>query len=516
MRRLLLPILLLAIAIGATVQMNRANEDADPGRASEVSTEPDLTTPLLSARRAPEWLRYPESDALLTEAISSVLGTAATPATSCVLVERDGEQLAGSNLGISLPTAELHRLITATVVDSVGTGSGFRTEIAISNDAVITVDEDDGTAELEGDIWIIGGGDPGLATQAYSSRFDNGRVFTDFDQLAADAIAWLQERNIVSIRGRIIGDESKYAPNERDYDDERVEIADGDTVRTVRVWDPSSSVDNEVGPLSALLLNDGFVSWPDDVFDQSQNSRARVPSEAAAGFFDDILELNGISVLRSAQDGVAPPIGERTTLAVIDSPPLDDIIATSLIDATTAEMLFKEYGIRSGISAERVAVILKLALDNGFSFAGLPFNAVGTRYEDGSGRSAVNRTTCEMIHATIVDPDGVGASVIPTAAESPVARCAGATDDMRVFAVASGSTTGLTGWFDAPNGERLTFTMLADDPTRLVVAEDAPEGTEPVGPYEMCNSLQAAMLDAITGHPYGPELSELGPVSPTG
>ena len=68
MRRLLLPILLLAIAIAATVQMNRANEHADPGRATGVSTEPDLATPLLSARRAPEWLRSPESDALLTDA----------------------------------------------------------------------------------------------------------------------------------------------------------------------------------------------------------------------------------------------------------------------------------------------------------------------------------------------------------------------------------------------------------------------------------------------------------------
>jgi hypothetical protein len=202
---------------------------------------------------------------------------------------------------------------------------------------------------------------------------------------------------------------------------------------------------------------------------------------------------------------------------VIESPPLDDIIASSLVNATTAEMLLKEYGIRSGTSAEREAVVFALAVGNGFSFAGLPFDITTTAYVDGSGRSSINATTCEMIHATIVDPDGVGASVLPSAAEGPVAGCAGSTGStLRVFAVARDSATGLAGWFDAPNGERLTFAMLADDPSRFTVAGDAPEGTEPIGPYEFCNPLQAAMLDAITGHPYGPDLDDLGPVAPAG
>ena len=513
MRRLLLPILLLTVAMAATVQMNRANENADPGRAVGFSNEPDLGTPLLSARRAPEWLRSPESDALLTSSIRSALSTAAAPSTSCVLVERAGEQLAGSNLSVPLPTAELHRLVTASVIDAVGSGSGFRTEIAISADTVINVDEEDGTAVLEGDIWIIGGGDPGLATTAYAARFDNGRVFTNFDELANEVLTWLQERNIIAIRGRIIGDESKYAPNERDYFNAAIETAEG----RVNVWDRRDGETNEIGPLSALLLNDGFVDWPADVIDPTLNERASNPSRSAAAFFDDILEFAGIAVLRSAQDGVAPPIAERETLAVIESPPLDDIIASSLLDATTAEMLLKEYGIRSGTSAEREAVVFALAVGNGFSFAGLPFNITTTAYVDGSGRSSTNATTCEMIHATIVDPDGVGASVLPRAANSPVAGCAGsASSDLRVFAVSHDSTTGLAGWFDAPNGERLTFAMLADDTSRFAVPDDAPEGAEPLGPFEFCNPLQAAMLNAITGHPYGPDLDDLGPVAPAG
>ena len=85
-----------------------------------------------------------------------------------------------------------------------------------------------------------------------------------------------------------------------------------------------------------------------------------------------------------------------------------------------------------------------------------------------------------------------------------------------MFSTANGASTGIAGIYEAENGERLTFVMLAEDPGRLVVPEGAEEGTLPVGPYEFCNPLQTAMLDAITGHPYGPALDELSPFAPTG
>ncbi len=129
-----------------------------------------------------------------------------------------GQAAAAKFISAAIRTDELHRLITATVIDAAGSGGAFRTEIAIAADAEIVVtDEETGAAELQGDVWLIGAGDPGLATADYAARFDNGRVFTDFDQLAADAIAELQARNIVTIRGRVIGDESKYTPVEADY-----------------------------------------------------------------------------------------------------------------------------------------------------------------------------------------------------------------------------------------------------------------------------------------------------------
>ncbi|MDG1877963.1 MAG: hypothetical protein P8I99_11205 [Acidimicrobiales bacterium] len=512
MRRLLLPVLLLIIVIASSIQMNNANESADPGFATAVSDGPALETPMFSARRAPAWLRSPTSDSLLSNAIGTVLTTSEPPALACVLVTRGDEQLASSSTQTAIRANELHRLITATLIDSAGSGQGFRTEIAYSTTAeIVPVDEELGTFELVGDIWIIGSGDPGLGSWEYISRFRDGRPYTSWDTLTSDAIDALRELNIVSIDGRIVGDETKYSPNERDYFNDELTIGD----ETVDIWNGPD--DGSVGPMSALLLNDGFDAWPDD-FDQAQNTRSRNPAISAADTFDDLLEAAGFVVRKSPTDGEAPPLAERKTIATIDSPSLIEIIERSLIDATTAEMLLKEYGIRLGGGPERAGIILGL-VRSGFDLSGLPFDILSeaTIYADGSGRSALNRTSCEMIHTTIVDPGGVGAAILRQPTSSNVANCARAgKGELRLLATADGASTGMAGTYIAESGERLTFVMLAEDPDRLSVPEGAEEGTEPIGPYEFCNPLQVALLDAITGHPYGPALDELSPFAPTG
>ena len=125
-----------------------------------------------------------------------------------------------------------------------------------------------------------------------------------------------------------------------------------------------------------------------------------------------------------------------------------------------------------------------------------------------------SEVSADSVLGIISDP--FGAAVLREPSESNVSRCARPGDgELRVFATANAASTGIAGTYVAENGERLTFVMLAEDPGRLTVPDDAEEGTEPVGPYEFCNPLQAAMLDAITGHPYGPDLADLSPFAPT-
>ena len=506
MRRLLLPLTLVIIAITAFVLSGRANEAADPGRATAATTDPSLVTPILSARRTPEWLRSPKADNLLAESVGDLLVGPDAPAELCVHVERDGVEIVSHNVTAAIASGDLHRLLTATAIDSVGSGTGFRTEIAIASDAEIVLDEETQTAVLNGDIYVIGGGDPTLATEEYVNRFGYQRTYTSFDELAAQAISALQDRKIVSVRGRVIGDETKYSPAERDYYKHLVTVGEF----TLPVWDRKDGRDHSVGPLSALLLNDGFDSWPDE-FDQAQNERSTNPPVSVAATFDDLLEAAGISVRSGPRAQAAPGLAERQTLAVVDSPVLTEIIARSLRDATTTEMLLKEYGIRGGGSSERGSATLTLATF-GFAAAGLPFvvNESSTVYVDGSGRSAINATSCGMLHATISNPIGIGAKIIPERSESPVMGCGGTDGDLRIMATAFATGTGLVGHFTAPNNERITFAMVAADSSRT----ESVDGAEPLGPYKFCDPLQAAMVGAIVGHPYGPALTELAPLEP--
>ena len=527
MRRLILPVLVLALAVTSVVLADRTNNEADPGRATAVSSEPALVSPILSARRAPTWLRAPKSDSMLSDAIGAVLQGA--PSATCVLVERDDEKIAANNTGAAIRPGALQRLLTITALDAIGQDVAFRTEVAIGAEAEISEE-----GVLDGDIWLIGGADPVLSTTDYISRFGDNRAYTDFGVLAADTITALQDLGITTIGGSVVGDETKYSAAERDYVGDETSDPDGEPAE---VWTDENAADNAVGPLSALLLNDGFDDWPgpieleegseeeaneeaepaeEQVLDASLNTRSRNPAISAAAALDDALEEAGFTVNRSATDGEAPPLNERDTLAEIDSPPLTEILERAFIDATTAEMLLKEIGVRSGLDSERGLAIFGLVVLDGFNQADLPFELGSTHYHDGSGRSDHSRTTCDMVHATIVNPVGAGALLASPVAESPVSRCAPTTlGQLSVIATVTESTTGLTGHFVAANGDRLSFALMVDDADRMVIDEEAvAEGEEATAPepLEFCNPIQAAMLDAIAGHPYGPDLADLSPL----
>ena len=294
MRRLLLPILLLAIAMAATVQMNRANEHADPGRATEVSTEPDLATPLLSARRAPEWLRSPESDALLT---SHQLRAARRRAgTTCVLVERRGSSLRGAPRGF-VASAELHRLITASVMSAVGGGSGFRT-------GDFRGDHHRRRGGQRPSSRVISGSSAGatkLATTGYISFRQRKRLPT--------STTWPTKplpgcKNAASSRSEAGSSATKAStPNERDTTT-LIETSEG----RVNVWDqqtagPMRSARSRLAPQRRLCRLARGRHRSDAQRTSLRPIAQRRPSTTS-------LNSPGLPA-GSARDGVAPPIAER-------------------------------------------------------------------------------------------------------------------------------------------------------------------------------------------------------------
>jgi len=491
MRRFFIPFVLVAALVAASVLTVRTNNDSDPGHATAAqSGAPAVSTPLLSVRRIPEWLRRPTSDTMLGRAAQTVLANPLMPATRCVTVYRDGIEVARNDTGPLFSPGSLQRLITlAASMSEIPTDSAFRTEAVVRADSVIS-----DTGVLDGDIWLVGGGDPVLSTADYVGRFPTDRPFTDLAQLADTVAGQLATDGITSVAGGILGDESKYAPAEHDYV--------GEETPSGPVWAASDNAGNRVGPLSALMVNEGFTSWP-DLPDASQNVRSRDPALDTARVFADLLAERGIQILGRSGNSIAPQGGDRRALGLLESPPFSDIMgyALSADGATASEMILKEIGVRSGVGAVRANAILfgeAVLLDR----AGLP--VVGTAIADGSGLSSLNQTSCDMLVAVVDGASGSGdlMAAVPSASEGPLADCIGSVaGDAKLLAVSEADTVGVVGSITSANGDLVSFAMLAND-------------TDLGSTLGACNALQAAMVDAAAGHPYGPALDDLAPSPP--
>ncbi len=508
-RFVILAVTLLAVSAAATVVTDRANRATDPPPATLTGPiPPAAATPILSARRVPEWLRKPIADRLFNEAIEAVMRE--TPEESCVIVHRNSEPIVERNTAKPLRPGDLQRLVTISALAHLG-NNGFRTEVAIRSDAEITED-----GVLVGDLWLIGGGDPVLSTRSFATRLaESEMVVSDFDGLAEDTISALRSRGVRSISGRVIGDEQKYTPVERNYVGVEVISMAG---QQGEIWTADQASGAAVGPLSGLLLDNGsteFQTRPieDDLLDDEATGEDAVgemvadqPALAAAQAFHNRIELGGIDVENPPEAGVAPSFAERLALASVDSPPLLDIMARALDDTTTAEMLLKEIGIRQGQTSERGLALWGL-ITGGFEAAGLPYVFEGpVEYHDGSGLSDFNRSTCEMQFATIEKGDHVVSRLLKSRSESPDRTCGVVAEgDLRVFLAAGDTTTGIVGRYVATSGDEFAFTLMVEDPTRTIVIDEA----GPAQPFIECNPATMAMLAAITGSPHGPTIEDL-------
>ena len=86
--------------------------------------------------------------------------------------------------------------------------------------------------------------------------------------------------------------------------------------------------------------------------------------------------------------------------------------------------------------------------------------------------------------------------------------------EMYVMATVSDTATGLTGWYDAPNGERLYVHACCrrSDEARDAARRSRGRTSRAVPAMR----YKATILEAIAGHPYGPDLNELAPLDPAG
>jgi serine-type D-Ala-D-Ala carboxypeptidase/endopeptidase (penicillin-binding protein 4) len=461
------PILLAVVAAGSFA--TALVIDGDDAREPAAVTH--LVTPVLSARRAPEVLAAPVGDRRLRAAIDDLV--ARTPGTTCATVAVSGRVVYEVNHTTPLVPASLLKLLTAVVaIEELGGDTTLRTDV------VARTPPEDGV--VHGDVWVIGGGDPVLATNAYVARFRRQpQVRTEAERLAQLVV----DAGVREIRGRILGDEKRY-----------------DTDRYPDTW-PQRWIDqDQTGPLGALTVNDAWTSYP-------PNPDTRVPDELpaaepaahGAGMLRDLLSERGV-VVGLPGVGFAPE--DAVTLASIESPPMRELVAQMLreSDNQTAELLTKEIGWRhsqAGTTAAGIAAITERATDLGIDLT-------GSVVDDGSGLATADRMTCHLVQSLLdhVGPDSA------VAAGLPVAGRTGTLDERFLDSPAAGrlkaktgtlnQVTSLAGFVQSIEGVDLSFTWIENLPPSQVVGND-----------DLARQDELAAI--LVRYPEGPALVDLEP-----
>ena len=320
-----------------------------------------INASLLNARRVPAVL---SSEIRIGGLLRSLIDTEQMmPEQSCLIVSVVGQHITTLNPNLSVIPASNMKLITATAaLELLGPDYVFTTKI-------VGVSEGN---QIVGDLWLVGGGDPVLSTVGYPATESYPTLHpTNIGGLIDALIA----AGITEITGNIVGDESR-------YDTERFTPSLGLGVRTT-----------EVGPLGALLLNDGVVLASPIKPDQ--------PALSAAQEFSRLLSERGIIVRGSAKIGTASV--DLPIVASINSAPFSAIVEEMLTnsDNNTAELILKEIGLTKLSKGTRVAgaqVVQTTLQELGYATEGLVI-------VDGSGLDRGNRATCALL-TSILERDG--------------------------------------------------------------------------------------------------------------
>jgi len=452
-----------------------ARSDSDEEEVSsrplpQGEVAPTLATSLFSYRRASENISEFTDRDRLAEAVDPIYGFVNDE--SCIAVSVDGRPVTGKNPDTPVTPASTQKLlIGAVALEILGDDYRFTTSVAAPApfDGVV-----------DGDVYLIGGGDPLLISEDYPIDDDRYPAFntTSLDRLA-DAVVG---SGITTIRGSIVGDGSR-------YDDEFVIASWGEGVAFV-----------EGGPYDALLVNDARTL--------GRNGRQSDPNEAAAREFARLLGNRGVQVNNGGTSGVAdatvPIIGN------VESAPLSAIVAEMLTtsDNNTAEMLLKELGFADsgdGTVAGGLNVV-----DRTLRSWGVPME--GVRLVDGSGLSPDNRLTCATLLAVLQQSAGGALQAgLPVAARTGTLADEFADSAMQGRLVAKTGTLGnppvdadppavkaLAGYLVTANAHSIEFVIIQTGPD---ITSD--------GKYQ---PLWVALGDRLDTYPDGPGTDGLGPL----
>lgn len=286
----------------------------------------------------------------------------------------DVERVARNTDVAVIPASNLKIITAAVALDVLGPDFTFSTTVV--GPAPIN-------GVVEGDVYLVGGGDPVLSEQWYtqpSSSRKRPPIHATSVEALADALA---AAGVTQITGQVLGDDSRY-----------------DTERYPPGWANDVRASFDGGAVGALVVNDSRST------NDAQSDR---PAVKAAQTFAQLLDKRGIAV--GGSDAGISPTG-LGVLASVQSAPLtailNELLATS--DNLTAEMMVKEIGLAVGQSGTRDAGLQ--AIIDRLNAWGIP--TAGLMLTDGSGLSHDNQLTCAALAGVLrrgSATDGVGAAL---------------------------------------------------------------------------------------------------------
>jgi D-alanyl-D-alanine carboxypeptidase/D-alanyl-D-alanine-endopeptidase (penicillin-binding protein 4) len=410
----------LALGVAASVSLwLAAPAAADPttttarstttSSSTTTATPPTGTghpaTPILSVRRLPGWIEARDADQQIAAGLPGLMAKLGPAAKySCLDVSQDGMTIDAVNATQEeTPASNMKLLTVLAALDRFGPKYRIRTSVVRVGRLVRGV--------LHGNLYLVGGGDPLLRVPGYVPDEDLPETgTTSLPQLAAQVRA----AGIKTVDGSVIGDGALF--------DDRT---------TVAGWSSDYTADDDVGPIAALDVNDGFNTnkpW----------TASAQPVQMTAQTFRALLTKDGIGVAQKIAGQGAVPRRHRKVTSIL-SAPLSTLVGTILkvSDDTGAEILTKLLGARfggAGSTAAGVKVIkATLAAD------GLPVEALHA--VDGSGLDTADQVSCQLVLA-VLQRAGTGGAIF---AGLPVAGQSGTLDDRMTGTAAQGRVHAKTG-----------------------------------------------------------------------
>jgi len=460
----------VAASVGLLGVPVSAQDDASPAVVAPVSR---LVTPIFSARRVPDLLIADRADAAVAVVADDIMERA--PASSCLMVTDGDRVVYQRNPDLSLAPASTHKLGTSVaVVERLGDDHRAVTEVRAAADVR-------SGGVVDGDLFLVGGGDPLLITPGYLVTLQDrvNRLTSSFGDLA-DAVV---DAGVREVRGGVIGDGSR-------YDDERY----------IPSWPDRYQRQDTVGPMAALTVNDGVTGLSTAPDEPAAVRRPGDPVPLAAETLQTMLEDRGVTFTGGPGAGRSP----RGTVVVArhESPPVSKMLFEVLgwSDNNAAELLVKELGRgseRPGNTADGLSVVSEVLTARGLPMDGVVIN-------DGSGLDEGNRTTCRFLVAllTAEPQDGPIATNLSVAAESGTLfqRLGGAPAAGRVRAKTGtlNAVLGLAGYVDTEPGSVLTFAFVINIP--------------PTGDPDATTALQDELANVLVAYPDAPPVATLEPL----